>query len=219
MSKVKCMCAVIDRPKHRQMHDLLKQNGIEYTYATLALGTAGSELLDYLGIGESDKLLMFCFLPKTKEQKILAQFAAEIHIRKPGHGIVFTMPLASMNYRFQQRVCHTEVDAQEVPMEKCKREYELIAAIVDHGYKDAAMDAARAADATGGTVLHARSYHDESRAHLLGFKVQKEKDVVIILSRRDSARQIMKAINEACGFDSEANGIVFSLPVDHFMGM
>ena len=79
--------------------------------------------------------------------------------------------------------------------------------------------AARAADATGGTVLHARSYHDESRAHLLGFKVQKEKDVVIILSRRDSARQIMKAINEACGFDSEANGIVFSLPVDHFMGM
>ena len=46
MSKVKCMCAVIDRPKHRQMHDLLKRNGIEYTYATQALGTAGSELLD-----------------------------------------------------------------------------------------------------------------------------------------------------------------------------
>ena len=94
MSKVKCMCAVINRPKHRQMHDLLKQNGIEYTYATLALGTAGSELLDYLGIGESDKLLMFCFLPETKEQKILAQFAAEIHIRKP-----LSFPAACLPYR------------------------------------------------------------------------------------------------------------------------
>lgn len=219
MSKVKCMCAVIDRTKHRQMHTLLKRNGIEYTYATLALGTASSELLDYLGIGESDKLLMFCFLPETREQTILTQFADAIHIRKPGHGIVFTMPLASMNYYFQQRVCANEEDAQEVIMEKCKREYELIVSIVDHGYKDTAMDAAKAADATGGTVLHARSYHDESKAALLGFKIQKEKDIVIILSKRQQARGIMQSINEACGIDSEAHGIVFSLPVDHFMGM
>ena len=41
-------------------------------------------------------------------------------------------------------------------METSQREFELVITIVNRGFADKVMDAAKAAGATGGTVLYAR---------------------------------------------------------------
>ena len=57
--KVKCLVVIVNRDKGELVADICKQYQLYFTYGILALGTAGSDLLDYLGIGETDKELLF----------------------------------------------------------------------------------------------------------------------------------------------------------------
>ena len=48
--KVKCLVVIVNRDKGELVADICKQYQLYFTYGILALGTAGSDLLDYLGI-------------------------------------------------------------------------------------------------------------------------------------------------------------------------
>ena len=49
--------------------------------------------------------------------------------------------------------------------------------------------------------------------------MQEEKEAVLILTRAESKLAIMQAICDSCGLQSEAQGIVLSLPVDRVVGL
>lgn len=216
--KIKCLIAIVNRDKGNLFAQICQQHDLYFCYATLALGTANNELQDYLGIGETDKELVFCFLPAPLENTIMHEIATKINIRKPGHGIMFTISLSGISSLFQQNVLH-ERSCKEDEMVITEHKFELIVAVVNHGYKDQVMDAAKSAKATGGTVLHARSLQNDEAASFFGIKLQGEKDIVIILSTIEIYKDIMKTINITCGLKSEARGLIFSLPVDNFIGM
>lgn len=97
--------------------------------------------------------------------------------------------------------------------------YVLIAAIVDRGFNNEVMDAARAAGAGGGTVIHSRSIDSEEATGFWGLSVQEEKEIVLILAEAENKMNIMRAISEKCGMRSEAKGLVMSLPIDSVMGI
>ena len=46
-----------------------------------------------------------------------------------------------------------------------------------------------------------------------------EKEAVMILAKAESKLAIMQAICDSCGLQSEAQGIVLSLPVDNVVGL
>lgn len=209
---------MINPEKSDLIVNIYRKHQMNFTCGMPALGTARSELLDYLGIGETDKELLFSFLPASLEEEVMEEIAAKINIRKPGHGIIFTIPLSCMSTLFQQKVICDRMYEEE-HMEQIERKYELVVAVVEHGFREQVMDAARAANATGGTVLHARSLHDEDAMSFLGIKLQGEKDIVAILAELDAHTKIMKAVNESCGLKTEARGLIFSLPVDNFIGI
>ena len=88
--KIKCLVIIVNRDKGEQVAELCRSYQLYFTYGILALGTAGSDLLDYLGIGETDKELLFCCLPAQLEHEVMHRIAKETQIRKMGHGIMFT---------------------------------------------------------------------------------------------------------------------------------
>lgn len=216
--KIKCLVIIINRDKGERVAELCRQYQLYFTYGILALGTASSDLLDYLGIGETDKELLFCCLPAQLEHEVMHKIADETHIRKMGHGVMFTIPLSGISSLFQRKIlCGRTYEEEQ--MEQKERRYELVIAVVERGCRDQVMEAAREADATGGTVLHARSLHEDDSASFLGMKLQGEKDIVAILSSYENYRNIMNAVNAAAGFQTEAKGLIFSMPVDNFIGM
>lgn len=95
----------------------------------------------------------------------------------------------------------------------------LIAAIVNQGYSEAVMDAARANGAGGGTVLHSRSVSNEQIMSFWGLGVQEEKEIVLIVSENENKLKIMQSISEKCGVRSEAKGIIVSIPIDNVIGL
>ena len=56
-------------------------------------------------------------------------------------------------------------------------------------------------------------------AKILGITIEPEKDVVLILTEKDSKKEVMQEISDSVGLATEGRGICFSLPVDNVVGL
>ena len=92
---------------------------------------------------------------------------------------------------------------------KEQREFDLVVTIVKSGYAQSVMEAAKAAGASGGTVLSAKGTEQDSE----------RKDIVMILVGNGQRQEIMQAIAMGANLHNEGMGISFSLPVDDVVGI
>ena len=97
--------------------------------------------------------------------------------------------------------------------------HDLILTIVNRGFADEGMTAAKKAGAFGGTVVNARGTGTNELQDFFGALIQLEKELVMILTEREKRNQIMTAICKDAGIDKEGMGISFSLPVDAVAGI
>ena len=86
-------------------------------------------------------------------------------------------------------------------------EHELITVILNEGYSDFVMDAARAAGAGGGPVLHAKGTGAARAEKFFGVSLADEKDMVYIIAYADEKAAILKSINEKAGPGTKAGAI------------
>ena len=215
--RIKMLISVTKRGNGNKMVDFYKKNNLHYDFICLGTGTANSEMLDYLGLETNEKDVVITMVPSAKIQEIMSGATDEFKLNSPGKGIIFTVPLTAVSARVQKILCKNTDTNKEVPMSD--RKYELILTILNRGYVDKAMRAAKSAGARGGTILHARRVGFEDVENIFGFTIQPEKDIIMILTDSSVRRDIMNSITEAVGIDTEAKALLFSLPVDEISGM
>ena len=97
--------------------------------------------------------------------------------------------------------------------------HEVIFCIVNAGFSDAVMDAAKEFGARGGTVIHARGTASIEAEKLFGITVQPEKEIVMILVPNEIKNDILHALYRAVGLNTPGQGIAFSMPVDAAVGL
>ncbi len=100
-----------------------------------------------------------------------------------------------------------------------KSEYEVIMCIVNAGYSDAVMDAAREVGARGGTVIHARGTANKEAEKYFHITIQPEKDIVMVLVPAEIKDDVLHAIYKNAGLKTAGQGIAFSMAVDHAVGL
>lgn len=215
--RIKMLISVTKRGNGNKMVDFYKKNNLHYDFICLGTGTANSEILDYLGLETNEKDVVITMVPSAKIQEIMSGATDEFKLNSPGKGIIFTVPLTAVSARVQKILCKNTDTNKEVPMSD--RKYELILTILNRGYVDKAMRAAKSAGARGGTILHARRVGFEDVENIFGFTIQPEKDIIMILTDSSVRRDIMNSITEAVGIDTEAKALLFSLPVDEISGI
>ena len=91
--------------------------------------------------------------------------------------------------------------------------YELVVCIINAGYSETVMAAARAAGARGGTIVRARGSANPEAEEFFNISIQPDKEVVLILVKSDIKDEVLKTVYKNCGLSTEGLGIVFSLPV------
>ncbi len=97
---------------------------------------------------------------------------------------------------------------------------ELIVVIVNSGFEEKVMSAARSVGARGGTIFNARgTAQSQDLVKFMGITLHPNKEIVFILSSKESRDDIMTAIKKETGLATEGAGIIFSLPVDSVMGI
>ena len=100
-----------------------------------------------------------------------------------------------------------------------KFEHEAIFCIVNAGFSDSVMDAAKEFGARGGTVIHARGTANSEAEKLYKITVQPEKEIVMILVPKKIKNDILHALYKAVGLNTAGQGIAFSLPVTEVVGI
>ena len=100
-----------------------------------------------------------------------------------------------------------------------KFEHEVIFCVVNAGFSEAVMDAAKEFGARGGTVIRARGTANSESEKLFGITIQPEKEIVMILVPSDIKNDILHALYRAVGLKTPGQGIAFSMPVDNVVGI
>jgi len=230
---------IVDWNRANVVSDVFLEEKVRFYFLSKGRGTASSEILDLLGIGAGDKAVMICLEQQVLVRVLMKEVRKKLR-RGPGAGIAFTVPLSAINdpvlLIFKQSIHKNEKIAAELglkAMENSGKEnkegnmesndtthaHDLIVAAVNHGFSDELMNTARGAGASGGTVINARGQGHEGAVKFFGIPVQDEKELILILTNREKKVPLMKAICEAHGLNTSAQGIIFSLPVDNVMGL
>ena len=97
--------------------------------------------------------------------------------------------------------------------------HQAIFCIVNSGYSEAVMDAAKKFGARGGTVLSGRGTANPDAEKLFGITVEPEKEIVMILVSAELKDKILSALYDEVGLNSPGQGIAFALPVDNVVGL
>ncbi len=100
-----------------------------------------------------------------------------------------------------------------------KYDNEVIFCIVNAGFSDSVMDAAREFGARGGTVIHARGTANSEAEKLYKITVSPEKEIVMILVPQKLKNDILHALYKKVGLQTDGQGIAFSLPVTEAVGI
>ena len=97
--------------------------------------------------------------------------------------------------------------------------HEVIFCIVNTGFSDEVMDAAREFGAKGGTVIRARGTANMEAEKLFNIAVQPEKEIVMILIESKLKNSILHALYKAVGLNTPGQGIAFTMTVESVVGL
>lgn len=222
--QMRALFTVVDYSCEKQLANLYSNEHIPIRLVTHGHGMADYMVLDYLGFGENKKSVMISLLSLQKTKHIFSLLEEKMHLKKPGKGIAFSIPISSMTCFLSSLIeaddlKNTPTLKEDEPGMATGYQHALIITIVTKGYFPEVKAAANAAGAKGGTLIHALGLGGEEAQKFLGISIQPEKDIILIVVKKEEKNKVMKAITEVTGINTPGKGIAFSLPVDCALGL
>lgn len=166
-------------------------------------GTASNSFLELLGIGDSAKDIVFV-LAENDYREI---FSAMKNSFKSKFGVMFSVDVSKFMKPGKEF-------NQEFKMENST--HQLISVIVNKGFAEDTMNAARKAGANGGTIMNARGTAKEGDTKFFGIQIVPEKEMLWIVSETEKAPAIIEAIKNLDCLKQPGSGITFTMPASDF---
>lgn len=221
----RCLVIIVDANIRSCLAEFLADSNVPLYYQMHGIGTANSDFLNLCGLGDTNKSIMICFVPKHRTRMLLAEMNQALQLHKKGTGIAISIPLSGVQGWLYKLLSTTDPEQSELELEhEVKKMSEtithaMILVTAKHGYSDDIMRTARAAGATGGTILKGLRCSPAEVATHFGISLQDEQEIVAIVVPKEKKTEIMTAISNQHGINTPAQGIVLSLPVDAIMGL
>ncbi len=209
---------ILDRARKEEMTGLLHKQQVTMVLTMLGRGTATHEQLNLYGLEATEKAVICTVATGEQTRQILRSAKRRLFIDIPGNGILLAVPIKSVGGgRTLAYLTDNAVPDKSVPEQKY--DYELIMVVLNEGYTDPVMNAARSAGAAGGTVLHAKGTGAKRAEKFFGVSLAEEKELILIVSKAGEKGKIMQAITGKCGTNTPAGAIAFSLPISSVAGL
>ena len=212
-----CVIAITDHERGEAMNTLYRAAGLRGILSMPGRGTATSEHLAIYGLDATEKYVISGVGNGDEAEGLIKSAKRKLFIDIPGNGVMLTVPLKSVAGGKTLVYLTDEQKLGGAP--RMDFEHELIIVILNEGYSDFVMDAARAAGAGGGTVLHAKGTGGTRGEKFFSVSLADEKDMIYVIAHKDEKAAIMRSINEQAGPGSRAGAICFSLPISSVAGL
>ena len=189
------LIAIVNNGQASRFVSVAKKAGAGGGTVIPAKGTASGRILGFLGLGGKSREMIVMVIDGALAKKIVEE------VRSEGHTQGVAAILGS----------HEE--------ENMASKWKMITIIVNTGYSDDIMDAARKAGASGGTVTHARGTGTAEDAKFFGVSIVPEKEMILILCEADRMQRIMDAITSLKCLDEPGIGIIYTQDVSDFRNL
>ncbi len=100
-----------------------------------------------------------------------------------------------------------------------EQKYEVIFCVINAGFSETAMNAARRAGATGGTILKGRGIAGREAQEKFRITIQPEKEILMLLVPKEIKDKVLRSLYDFAGLETEGQGIAFSMPVERAVGL
>jgi hypothetical protein len=91
--KLQLLVTVVNRKKAEFYADFLQEFEVNMQLSLAAQGTANTEMLNLLGLSESEKSVIFSIIKEEKAPQALSALEEKFSTIKNGKGIAFTIPM------------------------------------------------------------------------------------------------------------------------------
>jgi len=211
------LITISERDRAEILSNIYAAAGTGMPLTKLGRGTATGEQLMSYGLDATQKAIVSTVADAEQTQQIFKAAKRKLFIDIPGNGVMMAIPLKSVAGGSTLGFLTDSTQTGGRPAMDFS--HELIIAIMNEGYSDTVMDAARSAGAGGGTVLHAKGTGKDRAEKFFGVRLADEKDVLYIVSHADEKAAIMQAIATLAGPGTRAGAICFSLPISSVAGL
>ena len=220
MSEVYMMVTITDRKQTPRFLEFYQKKQVEVGIVALGKGTANNEILDYFGLEDAEKTVIINIVTDSVWKILKRGLERELQIDIPGTGIAFLIPLSSIGGKRELLFLTENQNFEKGDETQLKgTTHELIVVIANQGYIEMVIDAARNAGAAGVTLLHAKGVGMKRAEKFLGVSLVSEKELILIVTKTEQKKAIMRAIMKEAGMESKAKSIAFSLPVSSTAGL
>lgn len=219
-NQVKLLVSIINKADQAQLTSAINGISTAMHFSGIGHGTARSNHRSYFGIDDVEKRVTFSLIPSNLEKQILSAVSRELKLYLFGKGIAFTMPLSAISSIVEEPILDAAEKEKSTQAKKEKNTmHELVIAVVNEKYSDTALEAARAAGATGATIFHTRSTDNSKIEQAMGTALQEETDTLFFLTSSEYKLKIMEAVRDSAGLKTEGSAVIFSMPVDDLVGI
>ena len=219
-SAVELVVTVVDPVQAERVLHVYQDNHVMVSLECMAHGTARTEMLDLLGLGETQKAIVIGLADERTVHRLFEQLGRGLQMRYPGRGIAFSVPVTGLGVRWHKFLTQAEqMEVSDMDKAEKKEGLDVVAVIMEQGYTNRLMDAARKAGARGGTVISARGVSENEVKKFFGIEIQAEKEIVFLVVNSAEKQAVMTAIKQAVGMKTPSHGLVLSLPVSGAIGL
>ena len=215
-----CVITVVDRNNADFVNTMYEEVEIPLILTMLGSDPHADEQMDKYGFQAEEKAVIVGVANPDKTRQLIKNARRKLLIDVPGYGTIMAVPIKSVGggktLAYLTNNSQTEHIDKKTP--KFKFAYELILVVLNQSYMDDVMQVARAAGASGGTVLHAKGTSKEAQK-FFGVSLANEKEVIMIVAKAADKARIMQAIIQHTGPETPAGAITFSLPIAAAAGL
>ena len=166
-----------------------------------------SNIIQLLGLGDTSKDIVYVIVEGSIYDDVRQEIIARTENKKKSFGVLFSIDLGGFIKAGDAESKSASLAAGGNMANEDS--YQMINVIVNKGYADDAMAAARKAGAGGGTIMSARGTAKEGDAKFLGMEIVPEKDLLMIVVPTEKAPQVVQAIKELPCMQKAGSGIIF----------
>lgn len=170
---------------------------------------SASSFLSVLGLGGATQDIVLILNEDSGMEKIMDAVKMACKTERRHFGFMFTLNADTF-------LKNGIISGGDGSMQDKETKQDLICVIVNKGYADDAMAAARKAGAGGGTVLNARGTAREDDQKFFGMHIVPEKEMLMIVTEHEKKASVIEAIRTLPCLEETGSGITFSAGVENF---